>query len=40
MAPGAVSFGPADDLDMDRIRRKLEVGLDQVLAAEQDRQDG
>ena len=30
----ALSFGPADDLDMDRIRKKLEVGLDQVLAAE------
>ena len=30
----ALSFGPADDLDMDRIRRKLEVGLDAVLAAE------
>ena len=26
----ALSFGPAPDLDMDRIRRKLEVGLDQV----------
>ena len=26
----ALSFGPAADLDMDRIRRKLEVGLDQV----------
>jgi tetratricopeptide (TPR) repeat protein len=30
----ALSFGPADDLDMDRIRRKLEVGLDQVLNEE------
>lgn len=30
----ALSFGPADDLDMDRIRRKLEVGLDQVLVEE------
>jgi tetratricopeptide (TPR) repeat protein len=30
----ALSFGPADDLDMDRIRRKLEVGLDAVLASE------
>lgn len=30
----ALSFGPADDLDMDRIRRKLEVGLDQVLIEE------
>ncbi len=36
----ALSFGPADDLDMDRIRRKLEGGLDRELAAEQDRQDG
>ena len=24
----ALSFGPADDLDMDRIRKKLDVGLD------------
>ena len=30
----ALSFGPADDLDMDRIRRKLEVGLDAVLVEE------
>jgi tetratricopeptide (TPR) repeat protein len=30
----ALSFGPADDLDMDRIRRKLEVGLDKVLESE------
>lgn len=30
----ALSFGPADDLDMDRIRAKLEVGLDQVLIDE------
>jgi tetratricopeptide (TPR) repeat protein len=30
----ALSFGPGDDLDMDRIRRKLDVGLDQVLAEE------
>lgn len=30
----ALSFGPADDLDMDRIRRKLEIGLDAVLAEE------
>jgi tetratricopeptide (TPR) repeat protein len=30
----ALSFGPADDLDMDRIRKKLEVGLDKVLASE------
>jgi tetratricopeptide (TPR) repeat protein len=31
----ALSFGPADDLDMDRVRRKLEVGLDAVYAEEQ-----
>ena len=30
----ALSFGPADDLDMDRIRRKLDVGLDRVLEEE------
>jgi tetratricopeptide (TPR) repeat protein len=30
----ALSFGPHDDLDMDRVRRKLEVGLDQVLIEE------
>lgn len=30
----ALSFGPQEDLDMDRIRRKLEVGLDQVLVEE------
>lgn len=30
----ALSFGPADDLDMDRIRRKLAEGLDKVLAEE------
>jgi tetratricopeptide (TPR) repeat protein len=30
----ALSFGPADDLDMDRIRRKLDVGLDRVLDEE------
>ena len=30
----ALSLGPADDLDMDRIRRKLEVGLDEVLIEE------
>jgi Flp pilus assembly protein TadD len=33
----ALSFGPADDLDMDRLRRKLEVGLDAVLADEEER---
>lgn len=30
----ALSFGPSDDLDEDRIRRKLEVGLDAVLVDE------
>jgi Flp pilus assembly protein TadD len=30
----ALSFGPGEDLDMDRVRRKLAVGLDQVLAEE------
>lgn len=30
----ALSFGPSDDLDMDRVRSKLEVGLDQVLINE------
>jgi len=30
----ALSFGPHDDLDMDRVRRKLDVGLDQVLVEE------
>jgi tetratricopeptide (TPR) repeat protein len=35
----ALSFGPADDLDMDRIRKKLELGLDKVLA-EEPKQDG
>lgn len=30
----ALSFGPGEDLDMDRVRRKLEVGLDAVLAEE------
>jgi tetratricopeptide (TPR) repeat protein len=35
----ALSFGPADDLDMDRIRRKLDAGLDKVLEAEP-QQDG
>ena len=30
----ALSFGPADDLDMDRIRKKLEVGLDKVLESD------
>lgn len=26
----ALSLGPADDLDMDRVRRKIDVGLDGV----------
>ncbi len=30
----ALSLGPADDLDMDRIRRKLDEGLDAVLVDE------
>lgn len=30
----ALSFGPAEDLDMDRIRAKLDIGLDQVLINE------
>jgi tetratricopeptide (TPR) repeat protein len=36
----ALSFGPADDLDMDRIRQKLDTGLDAVLAAERAETDG
>jgi Flp pilus assembly protein TadD len=34
----ALSFGPAPDLDMDRVREKLDVGLDRVL--EQEGEDG
>lgn len=30
----ALSYGPHDDLDSDRVRRKLEIGLDQVRAEE------
>jgi len=30
----ALSFAPSEDLDKDRVRRKLEVGLDQVLIDE------
>jgi tetratricopeptide (TPR) repeat protein len=30
----ALSLGPADDLDMDRVRRKLDIGLDAVLGEE------
>ncbi len=36
----ALSFGPAEDLDMERVRRKLEIGLDQVLEEEQTTSDG
>lgn len=36
----ALSFGPAEDLDMDRIRKKLDVGLDQVLTDEKAKSDG
>lgn len=36
----ALSFGPAPDLDMDRVRRKIEVGLDQVLTEEDAGTDG
>jgi Flp pilus assembly protein TadD len=36
----ALSFGPAEDLDMDRVRRKLEVGLDVVLDEEAAETDG
>lgn len=35
----ALSFGPSEDLDMDRVRMKLEVGLDEVLKAEPASQD-
>jgi Flp pilus assembly protein TadD len=35
----ALSFGPSDDLDLDRVRKKLEVGLDEVLQEEQAGQD-
>ena len=30
----AISFAPAPDLDLDRVRRKIELGLDKVLAEE------
>lgn len=36
----ALSFGPAEDLDMDRIRKKLDIGLDQVLSEEKAKSDG
>lgn len=36
----AISFGPSDDLDLERVRRKLEVGLDAVLEKERVATDG
>lgn len=36
----ALSFGSAEDLDMDRLRRKLDVGLDRVLAEPDEKTDG
>ncbi|WP_339108489.1 tetratricopeptide repeat protein [Thioclava sp. GXIMD4216] len=30
----AIAFGPGEDVDMDRVKRKLEVGLDAVLKEE------
>ncbi len=36
----ALSFGPGDELDMERVRRKLEVGLDVVLEEEAAETDG
>ena len=36
----ALSFGPGDDLDMDRVRRKLDVGLDAVLSDEKAKNGG
>ena len=36
----ALSFGPGEDLDMDRVRRKLDVGLDRVLAEPDEKTDG
>jgi tetratricopeptide (TPR) repeat protein len=36
----ALSFGPAEDLDMDRVRKKLDIGLDQVLIEEKAKSDG
>ncbi|MCC5986400.1 MAG: tetratricopeptide repeat protein [Pararhodobacter sp.] len=30
----ALSFGPHEDLDMDRVRRKIDIGLDRVLDEE------
>ena len=36
----ALSLGPSDDLDMERVRRKLELGLDAVLTEEAAETDG
>jgi tetratricopeptide (TPR) repeat protein len=36
----ALSLGPAEDLDLERVRRKLEIGLDAVYAEEAEAQDG
>lgn len=36
----ALSFGPSEDLDMDRVRRKLDVGLDAVLTDEKTKNGG
>ncbi len=36
----ALSFGPAPDLDMDRVRRKIEIGLDRVLSEDTQEQEG
>ena len=36
----ALSLGPAEELDMDRVRRKIEVGLDEVYEEENAASDG
>ena len=36
----ALSLGPAEELDMDRVRRKIEVGLDEVYEEETTASDG
>jgi tetratricopeptide (TPR) repeat protein len=36
----ALSLGPAEELDMDRVRRKIEVGLDEVYVEEDAESDG
>ncbi len=36
----ALSLGPAEELDMDRVRRKIEVGLDEVYEEEKAASDG